>query len=88
MIHLARMRKAVAAALGAAATLIVLVPEGMVSERWRPWVGLVLAAATVAGVYQAPNATPPRSRQDLAAHLPTRAARPGERPRRNLVDPP
>ena len=57
---IARVRKAVVAALGAAATLIVLVPEGMVPEQWRPWVGLVLAAATVAGVYRAPNAAPPR----------------------------
>ena len=74
-VNLARMRKAVAAALGAAATLIVLVPEDLVPEQWRPWVGLVLAAATVAGVYQTRNDQPPR------AHPPTRIAGPDERTR-------
>jgi hypothetical protein len=77
MSKLARMRKAVAAALGVAATVIVLVPEGMVPEQWRPWVGLVLAAATVAGVYKAPNAP-----------AMTRLAQPHERPRRPPFDAP
>jgi hypothetical protein len=75
-VSIAQVRKAVVAALGAAATVIVLVPEGMVPDAWRPWVGLVLAAATVAGVYRAPNAPPVRHGPGM-----TRIADPAERPR-------
>jgi hypothetical protein len=64
--NLARVRKAIAAALGLAATLIVLVPEETVPERWRPWAGLILAVATVAGVYRVKNAQPVSSRQQAA----------------------
>lgn len=77
MRKIGRVRKAVAAALGFAAFYVALVPEEMIPEQWRPWVGLVLAAAGVAGVYKAPNATAP---------LPTRLA--SEAERRNPFDGP
>jgi hypothetical protein len=81
MSKLGRVRKAILTALGMAATLIVLVPEEHIPERWRPAVGIVLAAGTIFGVYKVRNDQPPRSREELAAHLPTRAARPEERRR-------
>jgi hypothetical protein len=58
MTTLARYRKTLVSAVGFAVTLAVLVPTDQVPEAWRPWVALVLAAGTVAGVRQVPNAPP------------------------------
>lgn len=59
--NLARVRKAVTAAIGLAVTLVLLVPEDTVPEQWRPWVGVILALGTVAGVYRVRNdPKPPR----------------------------
>jgi hypothetical protein len=58
-VNLARIRKAVTAAVGLAITLVLLVPEDSIPEQWRPWVGLLLAAGTVAGVYKVRNDQPP-----------------------------
>jgi hypothetical protein len=59
MSWVARYRKMIAAALGFAVTLVLLIPADQVPEQWRPWVGLLLAVATVAGVRQVKNAPPP-----------------------------
>jgi len=56
--NLAQIRKAVTAAIGLVVTLVLLVPEDIIPEAWRPWVGVVLAVGTVAGVYRFPNAQP------------------------------
>lgn len=53
--NLARIRKAITAAIGLAVTLVLLVPEDTIPEQWRPWVGVVLALGTVAGVYRVRN---------------------------------
>lgn len=53
--NLATIRKAVTAAIGLAVTLVLLVPEDTIPEQWRPWVGVVLALGTVAGVYRIRN---------------------------------
>jgi hypothetical protein len=55
MKKLARARKAVATALGFAIALVLLVPQETIPEQWRPWVGLLLAVGTVAGVYHVRN---------------------------------
>jgi hypothetical protein len=57
--RIARARKAVATALGFAVALVLLVPQETIPEQWRPWVGLLLAAGTVAGVYRVRNDGPP-----------------------------
>jgi hypothetical protein len=84
--RIARIRKAITAALGMAVTLILLVPQENIPERWRPTVGVVLGLATVFGVYRVHNARPV-TREDLARHVdtigqsqPTRHVR-SERPR-------
>jgi hypothetical protein len=59
MSTLSRYKKAIVTGLGFAVTLALLVPADQVPERWRPWVGLLLAVATVAGVRQVRNADPP-----------------------------
>jgi hypothetical protein len=56
----ARARKAIVAALGTAVTLVLLVPEETIPERWRPWVGVILGLGTVAGVYRVRNDLPTR----------------------------
>jgi hypothetical protein len=63
-VNLARVRKAVTAAVGLAITLVLLVPEDSIPEQWRPWVGLLLAVGTVAGVYRVRN-DKPVTREDL-----------------------
>jgi hypothetical protein len=63
----ARARKAIVAALGTAVTLVLLVPEETIPERWRPWVGVILGLGTVAGVYRVQNARP--TRDELLARL-------------------
>lgn len=73
----ARYRKMIVAAIGTAAGLVVLIPEDMLPEQWRPWVGILLGVATVLGVRQVRNAPPTRA--DVINHLPTRAAHPSER---------
>jgi hypothetical protein len=55
---MARIRKAVVAAIGTAVTLVLLIPPDTIPERWRPWVGIVLALGTVAGVYRVRNDQP------------------------------
>jgi hypothetical protein len=69
-----RVRKAVVTAVGMAITVVLLVPQDAIPQRLRPYIAIVLALGTIAGVYRAPNDTAP---------LPTRAARPDERPRRH-----
>jgi alpha-beta hydrolase superfamily lysophospholipase len=76
MSTLARYKKAIVAGLGFAVTLVLLVPADQVPERWRPWVGLLLAVATVAGVRQVRNADPPTG---LITSEPTRYVRPEPR---------
>ena len=61
---LARIRKTVTAAIGLAVTLVLLVPQDTIPEQWRPWVGLVLAAGTVAGVYRVRNDQPSQPAAD------------------------
>lgn len=61
MRDLARIRKAVVATIGFAVSLVLLVPEDAIPEAWRPWVGLLLAVGTVAGVYRVRN-DPPAAR--------------------------
>jgi hypothetical protein len=63
---LGRVRKAIVTALGMAVTLVLLVPEENIPERWRPAIGIVLALGTILGVYKVRNDQPPRSRADLA----------------------
>jgi hypothetical protein len=84
MSRLGRVRKAVVTAVGMAVTVVLLVPQDVIPQRLRPYVAGVLVLGTIAGVYQTPNDTPPRSRRDRADQVPppTRAARPEERPRR------
>jgi hypothetical protein len=77
-----RIRKTIVAALGSVITVVLLIPEESLPERWRPVVGIVLALGTIAGVYRVRNDRPVSSRRDLIDHVPTRAASPEERPRR------
>lgn len=65
--RVARVRKAIAAGLGLLITLILLVPEDMIPDKYRPYVGLVLMAGTVTGVYKVRNASP--TRDELAAKV-------------------
>jgi hypothetical protein len=79
MRSLAKIRKAIVTALGMAVTLILLVPEENIPERWRPVVGIVLALGTIFGVYAVRNHQPV-SRADLAREVgPTRFAGPEDR---------
>jgi hypothetical protein len=55
MRNLARYRKAIVAAIGWAVGLVLLIPEENLPERWRPWIGALVAAATVLGVRQVRN---------------------------------
>jgi hypothetical protein len=56
MRRIGRVRKAITAALGFAVALVLLVPQESIPTQYRPWVGLLLAAGTVAGVYKVNNA--------------------------------
>jgi hypothetical protein len=56
MTKLARVRKSVVAGLGTAATVAATIPPD--TAMWR-WAQLVLAVATVAGVYRVRNAPAP-----------------------------
>jgi len=67
-----RMRKAAAAALGMAVTLVLLVPQEAIPERWRPAVGVVLALGTVFGVYKIHNAPVKTVAPTLFARRPVR----------------
>jgi len=51
----ARARKAIAAAVGFAVTLVLLVPQDVIPDGWRPYVALLLAAGTTLGVYKVRN---------------------------------
>jgi len=62
--NLAQIRKAIVAALGFAVTLVLVVPENMIPEAWRPWVGVILALGTVAGVYRVRNDQPDQKAAD------------------------
>lgn len=64
--NLARVRKAITATVGLAVTLVLLVPQDSIPERWRPWVGAVLAVGTVAGVYKVRNDRPAPTQEELA----------------------
>jgi hypothetical protein len=66
MNRLGRVRKAIVTGIGMAVTLVLLVPEENIPERWRPAIGIVLALGTIFGVYRVRNDQPPRSRADLA----------------------
>lgn len=80
----AEIRKAITAALGLAVTLVLLVPEELVPEQWRPWVGVILALGTVAGVYRVKNDPPARhgpttkTPEELADQPPSPPLRPLE----------
>jgi hypothetical protein len=74
MTRLGRVRKAVVTAVGMAVTLVLIVPQDVIPQRLRPYVAIVLALGTIAGVYRAPN--------DDAPPPPTRAARADEMSRR------
>lgn len=65
--RLARVRKTVVTIIGMAVTLVLLVPQDAIPERWRPWVGVLLAVGTVAGVYSVRNQPPPRVAPTLFA---------------------
>jgi hypothetical protein len=56
--RLARTRKLVVGALGFAVTLVLLVPQDQIPEQLRPWVGLLLAVGTLAGIYKVRNDQP------------------------------
>ena len=57
-VRLARTRKIVVGALGFAVTLVLLVPQESIPEQLRPWVGLLLAVATLVGIYKVRNDQP------------------------------
>jgi hypothetical protein len=80
--RIARIRKAIVTALGMAVTLVLLVPEENIPERWRPVVGIVLALGTIFGVYVVSNDRPV-TREDLKRTVdypgPTRFAGPEDR---------
>jgi len=80
---LKRARKAVTAALGMAVALVLLVPQETIPEQYRPWVGLLLAVGTVAGVYRVRNDGPKAVAPTLFARRPARDAevRPDPPPR-------
>jgi hypothetical protein len=79
--RIARARKAVAAALGMAVTLVLLVPQESIPERWRPYAGLVLALGTVFGVWGVRNQPPKTVAPTLFARRPLKDAEPPPRPR-------
>ena len=58
----AQVRKTVVAVIGTAATLAVLIPEDLIPETWRPWVGILVGVATVLGVYRVRNDQPAATR--------------------------
>jgi hypothetical protein len=73
--NLATVRKAIVATLGVVCLLVATVPDDLLPDQWRPWVGIILGLGTVAGVYRVRN-DPPAAK----AVEPTRIAEPGERP--------
>jgi hypothetical protein len=73
--NLATVRKAIAAALGITCLLVATLPDDLLPDQWRPWVGIILGLGTIAGVYRVRN-DPPAGK----VVEPTRIAEPGERP--------
>jgi len=78
---LKRARKAVTAALGMAVALVLLVPQETIPEQYRPWVGLLLAVGTVAGVYRVRNDGPKTVAPTLFTRRPVKDSELPPRPR-------
>ena len=79
---LARIRKTLAATVGMAVTLVLLVPQESIPERWRPVVGGVLALGTVFGVYKIHNAPVKTVAPTLFARRPVKGTDPRDPPSR------
>ena len=79
---LARIRKTLAAAVGMAVTLVLLVPQESIPERWRPVVGGVLALGTILGVYATRNQQPKTVAPTLFARRPAKGTDPRDPPSR------